>query len=80
MTHAKQLAFIHRHDVLALDEHLPGIGLEQADQVLEQNALPAAAAADNHDRFALLDAQVHSLQDWVRAKTLVEISRLDHTF
>src|ERR1035438_6243795 len=71
--HVQQLTFVHGDDVLVLDEHLPGVGLEEADQVLEQDALPAAAATDDDDRLALLDPEAHAVQDGMRAAALFPV-------
>ena len=77
--HAQQLPLVHRDDVFALDEHLPGVGLEQADQVLEQHALAAAAAANDDDRLALLNPEAHAVQDGMGAEALLQIADFDHS-
>ena len=56
----------------------PASGLQQADQVLEQHAFPAAAAADDDDRLAFLDPEAHAVQDGVGAEALLQFADFDH--
>ena len=43
-------ALVHAGDFFAVDVDFAGIGVMQADEMLEQNALAAAAGADNARR------------------------------
>jgi hypothetical protein len=36
--HGQEIAFAQRHDIPPFDQHLAGIRLEQADEMLEQQA------------------------------------------
>ena len=47
-----------------------GVGAEQADDVLEQHALPRARAADDDQRLAGGDVQVHAVEDHLGAEDL----------
>jgi hypothetical protein len=71
--HAQQLAFVHRHDVLAVNQHLARVRLQQADEVLEQNAFAAAAAPDDDDRFAVFNPKADAVEDFVRAETFFQM-------
>ena len=75
----QEFPFVHRHNVLVLDQDFAALGLEQADQVLEQHALAAAAAADNDHRLALVDAKTDAIQDGVAAETLPQVADFNHS-
>ena len=78
VTDAQQLAFIQRHNIFAFDQHFAGIGFEQGNQMLEQDAFAAATAADNDDRFAFFNAKADAFENRIGTKTLLEIANFDH--
>jgi len=59
--HEQQLSFVHKLDVLAVNQHFAGIRLQQADEVLEQNAFAAAAAPDDDDGFAAFNPKADAV-------------------
>ena len=63
-------------DVLAVNVDFAGVGGDQADEELEQNALAAAAHADDGHRLALLDGEIHAVQDAERAEAFLQIGAL----
>ena len=71
-----ELEVAHRHDVLAVDEDLAAVRLEQPDQVLHQHRLPRARPADDHVDLAALDLQVDAAQHLVLAEALVQAADL----
>src|SRR5262245_12376529 len=68
---AQQFAFIHRNNVFAFNQYLAGIGLQEANEVLEQNAFSTATAADDDDGLALFDAKCDTVKDRVRAEVFL---------
>ena len=57
LSHLHQLLFGQIVDPLAFEPDLAGVGLKQAHDVLEQNALSRAAGADDDNALARLDAE-----------------------
>ena len=51
------LAARHRPEVLAVDLDRAGVGLQEADDVLEEDALADARLAEEDERLALLDGR-----------------------
>jgi hypothetical protein len=66
-----QLALVHMRDVLAFNEYFAGVGLQQRNEMLQQNAFAATARADDDDGLAFVDAKIDAIQDWVVAETLL---------
>ena len=64
------------HDVLAVNQHLAGVRLQQADEMLEQNAFAAAAAPDDGDRFAVFNPKADVVENVLRAETSFAASGL----
>src|SRR4051812_31927266 len=77
-SHGDQFAFVHVNDAFIVDQHVPGIGRHQADDLLEQNAFTTAAAADDDDGFAFLDLERDAIENFLRAEALAEVARFDH--
>src|ERR1043166_1062508 len=75
---AEELALVAVADVFAIDQNRAGIRLQQADEMFEEDAFAAAAAADDHDRLAFVDPQVDPSQDFLGAKSLEQFAHLDH--
>jgi hypothetical protein len=61
------LPFVKFGDVLAVDEYLPGVGLEQSDQMFEQDAFAGTRATEDHMRLSGGNAHAHAPQDLLRA-------------
>src|SRR6266851_4541971 len=74
----KELALVHPAQILPIDQNLTPVRRQQADEALEQNALAAAAAADDHDGLAGFDAQAHPVEHPLRAEAFVQLADLDH--
>jgi len=62
---------VHGRDVLPGDQHLAGIRLQQTDQMLQQNALAAAAAPNDDHGFALFNDKGNAVQDRSLAEALL---------
>ena len=59
--------FVHADNVFSFDPDLASIGPHQADQVFEQDALAAAAAADDRERLAVRDFKIDTAQNLLGA-------------
>ena len=66
------------HDVFAVNQHLARIRLQQADEMLEQNAFAAAAAPDDDDRFAVFNPKTHAVQNRVSRRNSFQIADFNH--
>jgi len=73
-----QLAFAQPDDVLAVDPDFALVRLHQTDQVFQEDALPPAAPADDDQRLAGRDTDVHSAQDFLRPDALLQAAHRDH--
>jgi len=60
--HLKKLFTAEPGDVLPLEEYLPGVGDDEAGDVLEHDALAAAAAADDDERLPPRDVEIEVLE------------------
>ena len=76
--HAQHLAFVEMRDVLPVDEHGPRIGRQQADQVLEQDALSATAAANDDDGLTGFNPQIHTAQNLLCTEAFLHLTGFDH--
>lgn len=65
-------------DVHSIHVNLPSIGLEEADDMLEKNALPATALTDDDKGFSVLKLEVHSPQDFVPTEGFIQIDDSYH--
>ena len=76
----------HRHAVFggdfrrlngfAVDENFAGIRRFQADQMLEQNALAAAAGSHDDKDFAGLDLEINALEHFLAVETFPQVAHL----
>ena len=64
--------------VEAVDPDLAGIGLEQADDVLDRDRLSGARIADDHHRLALGNVEGEAVEDALGTEGLVDVLELDH--
>ena len=63
--------------VVPLEQHLAGVGLQQTFDELEQHRLARARAAQQHERLALVHRQRDTTQDLVVTEGLVHVFQLD---
>jgi hypothetical protein len=63
--------------VLVAKPDLPRIGLHQADDMLEQDALAAAAASDDDHVFTLANFQVDAAEHFLAAQFLLHADQAD---
>src|SRR5262249_22059673 len=68
-----QLAAVERRHVLVVDKHVAGIGLEQADDVLQRDALPGAAAPEDAAGRSRRDVERHVVQHHVSSEFLGDV-------
>src|SRR5471032_2471950 len=74
---AVQLARRHVADLFAVDVDLSAVRLQEADDVLERHALSRSGAADDHNRFTVLDVDRHVMQHFFRSEGLVDVLHRD---
>src|SRR5690606_36150777 len=74
---ALALGLIAREIVDAVVEHAPLRGCQQADEVFEQGALAAAAAAHDREDGAGLDLEVDALLDQARTELHAKVLNLE---
>ena len=65
-----------RLDGFAVDEDFAGVRRFQPDEVLEQNALAAAARPHDDENFAGLDVEINALEHFLAVKTLAQPAHL----
>ena len=70
-----RLSLLH---VLAVHDDRAAVGLDEADDVLEQHALAGARRAEQGHRLALAHLEVHPVQHHLLAESLVDAAELDH--
>src|SRR5579859_862716 len=73
---AKQIQFLigNRGNVLALDPNLPGGRTLKADERAEQSRLARTRTTENDERFALLNVEGHTVQNFAFAVTNAKIA------
>src|SRR5579859_138623 len=69
---------LERRDVQAIDRHDPGIGRDESDDVLEQDALPHTGGPQERDGLAIVHVEVHVVEHHVIDEALGDILELDH--
>ena len=67
-----------RRDLLAVEPDLPAVGIEQADEVLDEHALADARRADDEEHLAIVDVEPHVVEDGLGAEGLPDVAKLDH--
>jgi hypothetical protein len=67
-----------RRDVLPIHDHRSAVRLDQADDVLQQDALPGARRSEEGNGLALAHFEVDPLQDYLLAEGLMQRVDLDH--
>src|SRR5262249_27631575 len=73
----EELLLVETGDLLAIEEDAPPVGIDQADQALDENALPCAGAADDGQRLPLADAQREVVEDHLGTEGLVDALEAD---
>src|SRR5260221_6100 len=75
---AVELALATADHLLALDFDRARVGLHQADDVLEEDALPGPARPQHHHRLALLDVEVQAVEHLLTPQLLLQPADPDH--
>ena len=70
---ARQTRGVGAREVLAVHDDVPAVRLDEADQVLEQDALAGARAADDDERLAGHDLELDAAQHLLAAERLPEV-------
>ena len=70
---------IERADGLAVNNDVARIRVQQADDVLERDALAGPGVADDHHRFGVPDFQRQALQHRFAIESLVQVLEFDHS-
>ena len=60
-----ELALIHSDDVVTIDPNFSRVRRHQSDEVLEQNALAAAASSNDRQRFTSCDFKIDAAQNFL---------------
>ena len=71
---SSSVMFGHR---LAVDEDVAGVGVEQADDVLDQHALAGSRRAEDHRDLVVGKAEVEAVEDPRAAELLDDVDDLD---
>ena len=74
----RQLLPLELAHVLAIHDHRAAIRLDQADDVLEEDALAGARGTQQGDGLALAHLEVDPVQDHLLPECLVQGVELDH--
>jgi hypothetical protein len=74
----EQFFFIHLCYFLIVDEDAAFVGVEQPDQMLDQDALPSARAPHDRDGLALLNIQVNATKHVVSPKRFFNAFNANH--
>jgi hypothetical protein len=72
-----ELLHVHVGDVPAVDQHAPLVRLQQADDVLQRDALARAGPPDDHVRLPAPHRQVEPLKDPLPAEAAVDVLETD---
>src|SRR6266851_5100749 len=73
-----QLLAPEQRHMQPVNDHVARVGLDEADDVLEQNALANAGGAEERHRLAVLDQEVDAVEHHVVQEPLGEMLELDH--
>jgi len=72
--------FVEPRDLLAVEPDLPGVGIEQADQMLDEDALPDTRRPDDEEDRSGRHVEGHVVEDGLRAEGLDDVFELDQRF
>ena len=67
-----EIPFRHAGNILSFDPDLARVRLHQTDQVFEQNAFAAAAAADQDKGLTFADFKINALQNFLSVDLLFQ--------
>src|SRR6266487_60577 len=73
-----ELLALQVRDAEPVHDHVAGVGLDEADDVLQEHALPHPRGAEQRHRFALAHIEVDMVQDHVVEEALGDLLELDH--
>src|SRR4029079_18074805 len=65
-------------DLAVVHDDGPAVGTDEADDVLEQDALAGAGGPEQGHRLTLADVEVDPVQDDLLPEPLVDVAQLDH--
>ncbi len=72
-------AMVFQHSTLfAVEPDLAAVGVQQADQVLDEHTLADARRADDEEHLAVADVEADVVEDRCRAEGLLDVLELDH--
>src|SRR2546425_1395564 len=74
----RQLLALEQRHVQPVHDHVARVGLDEADDVLEQHALAHAGGAEQRHRLAVVHPEVDAVQHHVVQEPLGEGAELDH--
>src|SRR5690606_5203175 len=74
----KELFLRKMGHVDAIHQHLPRVRPEQADDVLQEDALAGARGADHEMDLAFFGGEIDAAEDQLVSKALVDLDELDH--
>src|SRR3989338_4847306 len=78
LTQPQKFPLGHFRDISRLDQNASPVRPEQSDQMLEQDAFPRPALAQNDQDLAFFDLQVDVFKHLLIIKRFVQMLRLDH--
>src|SRR6266571_4283293 len=73
-----ELPALEVRDRQPVHDHVAGVGLDEADDVLQEHALPHPGGPEQRHRLALAHDEVHVVQDHVVEEALGDLLELDH--
>src|SRR5262249_33713587 len=73
----EELLLVKTGDLLAVEEDASPVGVHQADQALEEDALPCAGSANDGQGLALVNAEREVVEDHLRTEGLVDALEAD---
>jgi hypothetical protein len=76
-SHGPELAFLEAGDFVAIDDDGAFIGLEEADEVFEEDAFAAAAGADHDGALAAGDIEIDAAEDMLGAKRFLKAAHFE---
>ena len=77
LAHLEELVVGHVGDGFAVNEHVSGIGIQQPDDVLDQDALARARRPEDHRDLIVGEAEIESVEDSRAPELLDHVDDLD---
>jgi hypothetical protein len=72
--------FGHPSDIETLNQYLPGIGPNQAEDKLQNRGFSGTASTQNNLGFASINIEANVIEDYLIIKRLGDVSKFDHAF